>query len=476
MEIKNKIFEGNALDVLRTFPEKSVSMAITSPPYWGLRDYQSKDTIWDSDACDEHDFSVVASPRRNRNVEDVKDQTTIQAGNVGSQHDLPETTFCSACSAWKGSLGLEPSFDLYIKHLCDIFEETKRVLKDTGTLWVNLGDTYGGTGAGHSKSPQGKNKQTDGQYLDQDKAYTLKHNATRGLSKSLVGIPFRFAIEMLERGWILRNTIVWHKRNCMPSSIRDRFTVDFEYVFFFSKNKKYFFNQQFEPHTSGDENSTRIFRPGTKSHSQLINKEISHGKRSEKENENIIMKYGEQGRNKRTVWTINTKPFPEAHFATFPEELIKTPILAGCPEFICKKCNVPKEKKYKVIGKSMEWIKDSVGDTTADYKGTETKDYKSALANEPSKAKKSILESMSEIKEPYYTDCGCNAGFDSGIVLDMFMGSGTTAVVALKNNRSYVGIEMSNEYMEIANKRIDDLRIPSTFNLADLFGGIKHGN
>ena len=443
MEIKNKIFQGNALDVLKTFPEKSVSMAITSPPYWGLRDYQSEDTVWDDENLvgHEHDFSVVAPPRRNRNVEDVKNSTTIQAGNTGSQHDLRETVYCAGCSAWKGSLGLEPTHDLFIKHLCDIFDETKRVLKDEGTLWVNLGDSYGaGTG---------------------------------DFSKSLVGIPFRFATEMLERGWTLRNTIIWHKRNCMPSSIRDRFTVDFEYVFFFSKNKKYFFNQQFEPHTSGDENTKRVFRVGTKGHSQLIKKEIAHGKRSEKEDEDIIMKYGEHGRNKRAVWTVNTKAFTEAHFATFPEDLITTPILAGCPEFICKKCGTKRKKEYKVVGQSMDWIKDSVGDTTLDYKGTETKDYKSALANEPSKAKKSILKSMSEVKESYYTDCGCNAGFDSGIVLDMFMGSGTTAVVALKNNRNYVGIEMSKEYMKIADKRIDDLRIPSTFNLADIFGGMK---
>ena len=225
MEIKNKIFQGNALDVLKTFPEKSVSMAITSPPYWGLRDYQSEDTVWDDENLvgHEHDFSVVAPPRRNRNVEDVKNSTTIQAGNTGSQHDLRETVYCAGCLAWKGSLGLEPTHDLFIKHLCDIFDETKRVLKDEGTLWVNLGDSYGaGTG---------------------------------DFNKSLVGIPFRFATEMLERGWTLRNTIIWHKRNCMPSSIRDRFTVDFEYVFLFSKNKKYFFNQQFEPHTSGDENT-----------------------------------------------------------------------------------------------------------------------------------------------------------------------------------------------------------------------------
>ena len=278
IKIKNKIFNGNALDVLKTFTEKSIDMAITSPPYWGLRDY-----------------------------------------------------------GIDGQLGLEPTFDLYIKHLCDIFDETKRVLKDEATLWVNIGDTY-------------------------DK------------NKSLIGIPFRFAIEMINRGWILRNTLIWHKNSVMPSSVKDRFTLDFEYIFFFSMNKKYYFQQQFEPHTSGDSNTTRLFRAGTKGHDTLMNKEIAHGKRSEKDDEDIIMRYGKHGRNKRTVWNVNTKPFKEAHFAVFPEALIETPILAGCP---------PK-----------------------------------------------------------------------GIVLDMFMGAGTTGVVAKKNNRKYVVIARNQAYIKIAENRI----------------------
>ena len=349
--MKNKIYQGNSLDVLKTFPEKSIDMAITSPPYWGLRNYGSEDTVWDCDCEHEHDFSVKAPPRRNRSVDDIKNPDTvskIQAGNTGSVIDLTETAFCSKCSAWKGSLGLEPNFDLFIKHLCDIFEETKRVLKDTGTLWVNLGDTYASSRpAGTSDNGFGKTSMVKNSYAKatrefdfgrsgKNSAVGLQSNSRKGRgkagngvqNKSLIGIPFRFAIEMISRGWILRNTLIWHKNNVMPSSVKDRFTVDFEYLFFFSKQQKYYFEQQ---------------------------KEVN-------------------GRNKRTTFFVNPKPYSESHFAVYPEKLIETPIKAGCPE--------------------------------------------------------------------------------NGIVLDMFMGSGTTALVALKNNRNYVGIELNPEYIKIAEKRL----------------------
>lgn len=137
----NKIYHGNTLDVLKTFPNESISMCITSPPYWALRDYGTDGVVWDGDPNCEHEF---------------------------------ENGFCIHCGAWKGQLGLEPDFNLYIKHLCDIFDEVKRVLRKDGTLWVNLGDTY------HTKSV--------------DKSLPLK---------SLCNIPARFSIEMQNRGWIL---------------------------------------------------------------------------------------------------------------------------------------------------------------------------------------------------------------------------------------------------------------------------------
>jgi len=142
--MKNIILEGDALTKLKELPEKSINMCMTSPPYWALRDY-----------------------------------------------------------GVDGQLGLEPTFDQYISNLCDIFDEVKRVLRDDGTCWVNLGDTYGGTGAGQEKSINSQGKFTDGQYFEQVKSRELKAQTTKHLSKCLIMIPFRFALEMQNRGWIL---------------------------------------------------------------------------------------------------------------------------------------------------------------------------------------------------------------------------------------------------------------------------------
>jgi len=146
----------------------------------------------------------------------------------------------------------------------------------------------------------------------------VRRDKIKGIpQKCLCQIPQRFSIEMCNRGWILRNTLIWHKPNCMPSSVKDRFTVDFEYVFFFVKNKKYWFERQIEP--SEPWNSAKGFNV--------------EGQRKRQGSNNTYGKdLVQSGRNKRAVWKITTKPFKSAHFAVFPEELIETPIKAGCPE------------------------------------------------------------------------------------------------------------------------------------------------
>ena len=293
----NKIYQGDCLEVLKTLPSQSINMCMTSPPYWALRDY-----------------------------------------------------------GVDGQLGLESTFDKYISKLCDIFDEVKRVLRDDGTCWVNLGDTY---------SRGTRKKDGTNQSLRNNKEVHVEPNMIPdyGISdKCLLQIPSRFAIEMVNRGWILRNTIIWHKRNCMPSSVSDRFTVDFEYIFFFSKKKKYYFKQQREPHKQISIERTKFKWNGHRE------------KMSSWEGMHIKKMCHPEGRNKRTVWTINPKPFKEAHFAVYPEELCETPIKAGCP----------------------------VG----------------------------------------------------GIVLDPFFGAGTTGVVAKKQGKNYIGIELNPEYINIAKKRL----------------------
>jgi len=253
----NKVHNIDCFEGVKKLDNKSVDMVITSPPYWALRDY-----------------------------------------------------------GVDGQLGLEPTFEEYIDKLCNIFDEVKRVLRKDGTCWVVIGDTYGGTGTGQEKSMESKNKQTSGQYEDAIEARNTKNIATKGIyDKCLLMIPFRFAIEMVNRGWILRNTIIWYKPNCMPASVKDRFTVDFEYIFFFVKNKKYWFEQQFEPQQNW---GLRDRTEGKYKKAGLAN--------------GLTGEINIEGRNKRSVWQVTTKPFKEAHFAVYPPDLIEPMIKAGCPE------------------------------------------------------------------------------------------------------------------------------------------------
>jgi len=255
-----------------------------------------------------------------------------------------------------GQLGLEPTFQGYIAKLCDIFDEVKRVLRKDGTCFVNLGDTYSGMKQGNTETTKNKKVVSD--------SFTKPKSNLQ--DKCLCQIPSRFAIDMTNRGWILRNEIIWQKHNCMPSSAKDRFTVDFEKLFFFTKNKKYYFEPQLEP---AKDSSDMDYRQalGRKNADRYSLKAPYKG--------NFPKKFRDDNmRSRRAVWVVNTKPFKGAHFATFPEALVETPIKAGCP----------------------------VG----------------------------------------------------GVVLDPFMGSGTTAVVALKQGKNAIGVELNAEYIKIAEDRI----------------------
>jgi DNA modification methylase len=257
----NKIYQGDSLEVLKSFPDESVNCIMTSPPYWALRDYEVD-----------------------------------------------------------GQLGLEPTFDEYIMKLCNIFDEVKRVLKKDGTCWVNIGDSYSGSGDS-SKNPDWENNRLE-QFKPPSKdniKYTLE-------SKNLCNIPARFSIEMQNRGWVLRNEIIWFKPNCMPASVDDRFTVDFEKLFFFVKSRKYYFEQQFEPMKSESKDiyEYRFWQSG-----KMCDDRHHPGGASDTPG---YKNFNDGNRNKRAVWTITTKPFSGEHFAVYPEELCETPIKAGCPK------------------------------------------------------------------------------------------------------------------------------------------------
>jgi len=420
----NIILQGDALTKLKELPEKSINMCMTSPPYWALRDYgENNSQVWGGKEDCEHDWG---EPIKGAGKNTDSKAGELQKNNKGSvgRDNRPDSNFCLKCGAWKGQLGLEPTFDLYIKHLADIFEEVKRVLRDDGTCWVNIGDTYNShsTGKGEVGGIEGNRKNKEDNKANTKKDFGLIPD------KCLTMIPMRFAIEMVNRGWILRNTIIWHKRNCMPSSVKDRFTVDFEYIFFFSKKKNYYFETQLEPLAESSLNDSRLDK----------GREEHIGKSSEGIYGCNATTINSKGRNKRAVWTINPKPFKEAHFAVYPEELCETPIKAGCPEFICVKCGNPKIKEFKreVETLGVKRIKRD-GDDDRAVGGV----YQKFMEENP-------------MKEIIKSTCKCNAGFTSGIVIDPFSGAGTTSLVALKQNKKFIGIELNKEYIEIANKRL----------------------
>ncbi len=395
----DSIIKGHAVNIMRQMPDNWVNCIITSPPYWGLRDYGIEPLIWDGDPECEHTFDSDNAYHDNLRYR-VGHNTTVgnnvnpeiytikktgglngKLGENNPAHFESSSQFCSICIAWRGSLGLEPSMEMYINHLCSIFDEAKRVLKDDGSLWVNIGDTYASNGSQETRfwhgSNQGKHQLGNGDGL-LSKEYSGRCRTNEVPSKSLCMIPFRFAIEMGNRGWILRNDLIWHKPNCMPSSAKDRFTVDFEHVFFFTKSKRYYFKQQFEPFKIDSVKRMRRGQNEGKWHTEEAPKgfyQRLHEPRDFQGYDGINREYNmHKGRNKRAIWSITTKGFPEAHFATFPETLVEPMIKAGCPE--------------------------------------------------------------------------------GGIVYDPFMGAGTVAVVAKRLNRHFVGSELKADYVEMAKRRI----------------------
>jgi DNA modification methylase len=318
-----RIIEGDCRDVLASIPERSAHTCVTSPPYFGLRDYG---------------------------------------------HD--------------GQIGLEPTPDEFVAALVDVFRGVRRVLRDDGTVWLNLGDSYAGSGpSGASYDSATTRRRAEGN--GQDGAFRVSPTLRdRGLSyaekkpiappgykpKDLLGIPWMVAFALRADGWYLRSEIIWAKRNCMPESVTDRPTKAHEQLFLLSKRPSYFYDSgAIREEDVGADHPRQVLdgqpslEPSGGLHTQHSGLRTPNGRDG-------------AGRNKRSVWTVATQPYAGAHFATFPPKLIEPCVLAGCPE--------------------------------------------------------------------------------GGTVLDPFAGTGTTGMVALRHNRSFVGVELSPVYAAMARERI----------------------
>ena len=272
-----QLYQGDCLEVLKQMEDESIHCCITSPPYWGLRDY-----------------------------------------------------------GVDGQLGLEPTPDEYVAKMVEVFREVKRVLKPEGTLWLNLGDSYAGSmkgigadGQSYAGQKQATNKGSVGIYQDKPP----KANEIGLKPKDLIGIPWMVAFALRADGWYLRQDIIWHKPNPMPESVKDRCTKAHEYIFLLSKSRHYYYDHEAikEP-AAYDGRKDTLLKGSPKYEKGVIPGQVEQlmaAKRHERWKKN---ERGEYVRNKRSVWTIPTKPFKEAHFATFPPELPEICIKAGCPD------------------------------------------------------------------------------------------------------------------------------------------------
>jgi len=435
----NTIVCGHVLNVLRKLPDECIHCVITSPPYWGLRNYGTEPQIWGGDPLCDHRWNGFRRPGMTGGTRSEKVQ---MKGKENFQSFAAEPqAFCSECGAWRGSLGLEPTPELYVQHLVEIFREVRRVLRIDGTLWLNLGDSYAGSWGSESHEPF-----RDGTFPTAP-APELK-------PKDLVGIPWRVAFALQADGWWLRSDIVWakgvsfcptYRGNAMPESVKDRPTKSHEYVFLFTKSRRYFYDQAavLEPHKP---ESLKRYEYGL--HERTDGTPLHRAQGAAFHSERLGDYVNPAGRNLRSVWTINPHPFPEAHFATFPPRLIEPIVLLGTStKGVCPECGAPWER---------------IVDIERGY----IPQYNRKTAGQPHdpSPKMTLPERGRKLRGVSWCPT-CDCGRDEtvpAVILDPFIGSGTTALVALQHGRRFLGIELNPQYIEIAYRRIGrvQLRLP----------------
>ena len=375
--MRHTILNGDVIACLRSLPDACVQCVVTSPPYWGLRDY-----------------------------------------------------------GVEGQIGLEPTPEEHVEKMVEVFREVKRVLRDDGTLWLNYGDCYCGSwgNAGHRPEIDGtpsyqREKATE--YFNRggwdERRETPPNQKIPGLKpKDLVGMPWRIAFALQADGWYLRSDIIWSKPNPMPESVTDRPTKSHEYVFLLAKRERYFYDiDSIRDPPTGRTGPMRFWKKGME----------GQAKGNRNDAERVVQKDGSIGRNRRTVWEIATQPMPEAHFATFPEALVKPCIMAGTSERgACPKCGAPWRRSTS-----------SQSSGSGDHRAVPGQ-------NKPFTIPRGDYLRSTTGWEP---SCTCDvAETVPCVVLDPFGGSGTVAKVARDLGRSSISCELNPEYVEIAKKRL----------------------
>lgn len=415
-----QLLQGDVLDKLRELPDESVHCVVTSPPYWGLRDYGTGKWEGGDDPFCDH--------RVSGQVQDTKAPGAI----VCSVRPGVDASVCIDCGAVRqdNQIGLEKTPEEYVEKMTEVFREVRRVIRNDGTLWLNIGDSYFASPTG---SQSKKAVVDDGR---QEEA-TKRPAKAGGKPKDLVGIPWLTAFGLRADGWYLRQDIIWAKPNVMPESVLDRCTKSHEHVFLLTKSPKYFYDAEAvkEP-TVCDRKRGPATHPDTAStngNGGLSSRELT------------------AFRNKRDVWTIPTRSYREAHFATFPEALVEPCILAGTSEKGC--CSVCAAPWLRVV-ESKRLMRHELPTDHPDYRPGR---YTVKAGGEDDYAKGGGQAFRFSETVGWKPGCKCGGDAQPCVVLDPFSGAATTGVVALKAGRDYVGIELNPEYVEMSRRRLEAL-------------------
>ncbi len=443
--------QGDVRAVLAAIEPESVHMVVTSPPYWGLRDYGLEPSVWGGNAECEHEWGSEQphGRRGNRgisgtggNLNPALDATGNGAGSgtAGS--------FCRRCAAWRGCLGLEPTPELFVDHLVEVFRAVRRVLRKDGVLFLNLGDSYWG---GKGQSNYGFQERRKSISLESDHHNIAGMGETRPQDgrhavlkpKDLVMMPARVALALQADGWWLRSDIIWAKPNPMPESVTDRPTTSHEHLFLLTKAATYFY----------DAESIREPASENRPWAQSSNGGQKQARLGHNSGGRLGAPAQAAGRNRRSVWTVATQPYPEAHFATFPEALVEPCILAGTSERgVCAECGAP---WARTVEKSRSFESGSgrsgnmpVGKNGANLQGGgETLDVRRGPV-------------VTTETTGWAPGCAHEAGVVPATVLDPFAGSGTTLAVAQRLGRRAVGIDLSGDYLKLARRRLEAVPLP----------------
>lgn len=490
------VYQADVRQALAAMEPGSVQTCVCSPPYYGLRSYKGLEPqVWGvPEGCEPEwqarryyvektaakETSEAFSEPGQANVDRLKagrwredayckhvwgpEQPGSNRGGSGTPNGrngrgeeygraAGRGEWCQRCRAWRGHLGLEASVGEYIAHLVEVFGLVKRVLRDDGTCWLNISDSYSGGGRG----PGGTDKQKSNAG-----ACGLAPLRVPGIpGKNLLLVPFRLALALQEAGWWVRNTIIWSKASAMPESVTDRCTVSHEYIFLLAKSSRYYFDSEAvrQPSTSADQEA----------HNQRYAREYDfdlqkpgNGQPGNTNHAGIHSRPGPGGANLRTVWHLGPEPLELPHYAAYPTEIPRRALLAGSSEAGC--CPTCGKAWTRVTSGGHNPYPGSSHTHERDAEAGNTQTHRSGIPAGTVMARR-FYEKTLPTTTGWRPACKCPSQPPVPCVcLDPFLGSGTTLLVARQLGRRGVGIELSETYCELAVKRLEG-QTPSLFSL-----------